>query len=320
MNKQEIQKLEIKIFNKLSRIKESDTVIAAISGGADSIFLLHFLKQLDCNLIVAHLNHQIRKEANSDEEFVEQMAAPTKFESKRLNIEEISKKQKKGLEEIGRMERYKFFNKLAQKYQAKFITTAHHADDNLETIILNLSRGASLEGLAGMQELEGNLFRPLLEVSKKQILSYLASNNIPHKEDHTNNDKNYSRNFVRLEIIPKLKELNPSLEETVARNSRNLRSLSKELEEKAQNWINENQLSESRIPLKNFNTLSPTLKQYILRQLHQNLIGHCNNLESIHIEEVLTLISRNIGKKRKKLGKLSASIEKQHLLLKKASS
>ncbi|MCX6735244.1 MAG: tRNA lysidine(34) synthetase TilS [Candidatus Peregrinibacteria bacterium] len=330
MNPQESKKLETKILTILKQhIQNGDTVVAGISGGPDSIFLLELLKKLSIKIIAAHVNHQLRKEADGDEEFVSKICVHNWHTDSKTNparenttiifspltsdIKALSQKSKQGLEETGRKVRYDFFNKLAKKYKAKFIITAHHADDNLETIILNFARGASLQGLAGMQEIEttnistASLLRPLLTISKKEIIDFLHFNKVKFRVDKSNNSLVYKRNFIRHKIIPLLKEINPSISSTLSKNTENLREINEFLKSSAKDWLKKNAQESTfkKFDAKNFRTLSPALQKNILLQLHTHHVGNTQNIQSSNIEETLILINKNIGNKKKKFGKLT---------------
>ena len=350
MNPQEIKKLEDKILATLkNHLHPGDTVIAGISGGPDSIFLLYLLEKLPIRIIVAHVNHQLRKEAGADEEFVKKLCKNANNENpvrlcihdKRPNIfphpstlifapltidiKALSQKSKQGLEETGRKIRYNFFQKLANKHQSKFIITAHHADDNLETIILNFARGASLQGLGGMQECEKisskfTLLRPLLSISKNQILDFLHCKKLEFRVDKSNNSLVYKRNFIRHKIIPLLKKINPNISTTLAKNSANLREINEFLLLSAQDWIKKNALeSQDSIPKKlngkNFRLLPQALQKIILLQIHEQHFGHTQNIQSSNLEEALSLINKNIGNKKKKFGQLTISIKNNIITL-----
>ncbi len=322
MNKQESQKLENEILDILKKyLKSKNTVVAGISGGPDSVFLLHFLKQIPYKLIVAHVNHMLRKESDHDENFTQKITAkiPTAiFHSHKANIQLLSQKSMRGHEETGRKIRYDFFKKLAKKYHAKFIITAHHADDNLETVIFNFTRGAGLQGLIGMEEIEKNkpasLLRPLLSISKKQILDYLKFHKIKYCTDKTNADTFYKRNFIRHKIIPLFKKLNPNFTETVAKNIKNIKEINNHINQEALDWIAKNSIcgdkkNQTKFNAKNFRTLSPALQKIILLNLYKNHIGNLTNLESKHLTEALILINNNIGNKKKAFGKLTIHLK-----------
>jgi tRNA(Ile)-lysidine synthase len=327
MNPQESRKLETRMLAILKKqLKAGDCVVAGISGGPDSIFLLYLLEKLPIKIIVAHVNHQLRKESDSEEQFVSKLCAHNGhthplsstilFAPLTANIKSLSQKSKQGLEETGRKIRYEFFNKLAKKNQAKFIITAHHADDNLETIILNFARGASLQGLTGMQELETNsttsasLLRPLLTISKKQILDFLKFKKLKFCVDKSNNSLVYKRNFIRHKIIPLLKEINPSISDTLAKNTENLREINEFLKSTAKDWIKKNATDETfkKFDAENFRTLTPALQKTILLQIHEHHFGNIQNIQSSNIEETLSLINKNIGNKKKKFGQAIISI------------
>jgi len=326
MNTQEAKKLEDKVLQTLKKyIQDTDTVIVGVSGGADSIFLLNILSQLPIKVIVAHINHKLRiPHCDQDEEFVkttvDEINNSTKraellFYSKSANIASLSKKEKTGLEETGRKTRYDFFKKLLKSQKGKFIITAHHANDNLETIILNLARGGSLQGLTGIKTLTPPLLRPLLDISKKEITDYLKLKNISHKEDASNKDTKYKRNFVRSEIVPLFQKINPSVIETTANNVRNLREFNDFIISEAQKWIKTQ--NTNKLNAKEFRKLHKALQKTILREIYKEKIGNTNNLETKHIEEVLKIIDKNIGNKKKKMKKLKIEIKNNVISIEK---
>lgn len=335
MTTQEAKKMDKSVFNTLEKyLKTNDTVIMGVSGGADSVYLLHILtkfgQKTPLKIIVAHINHQLRKKDSKDDEiFVKDLVetlnnspqtTKLKFYLKTSNIKALSEKSKKGIEETGRKIRYDFFKNLAIKNKAKFIITAHHADDNLETILLNLTRGATLKGLTGIQELTPltqniQLLRPLLNISKENIIDYLKFKKLKFRKDESNKDTTYKRNFIRHKIIPELKKANPNIVETTAKNVKNLREIDDLINKKAENWL---KLQKSNLlNAKSFRNLHPALQKTIIRQAYRNIIGNSKNIESTHIEEILTLINKNIGNKKKKLGTLIFSIKNNTISIEK---
>lgn len=313
MNNQESKKLELKILSTLKHyIRKTDTIIVGISGGPDSVFLLHHLQKMPCKTIVAHVDHKLRKDSKKDAAFVKTISP--NFHLKTADIQKIAQKSKQGLEETGRKIRYQFFQQLAKKYKAKYILTAHQADENLETVILNFSRGAGLQGLSGMAELEGNLLRPLLNISKSQIVDYLKFNKILFRKDESNKDIKFSRNFIRQTIIPKLKKLNPNIIATTAKNSQNLRELNEHLKLTAQKWLAQNR--PHQLNAKSLRQQPRALQKMILLEAYKKLIGDTNNLETVHIDEALKIIKNNVGNKQKKLGKLTLTIKNNIIELK----
>ncbi len=193
-------------------------VIAAVSGGPDSVVLLHILKKLapahNINLVAAHLNHQLRDEAGEEEEFVRALCQEWQipFYCKTLDVKKAAADQKKGIEEAARDCRYQYFNELKQEIQAHCVATAHHRDDQAETILLHLLRGSGIKGLRGILPVNGYLVRPLLGVNRAAIEKYVEENSLSYCIDRSNYDLSFLRNRVRHELIPYLqKEFNPRI-------------------------------------------------------------------------------------------------------------
>lgn len=181
---------------------EPGKYIVAVSGGVDSVVLLNMLSKLpEVDLVVAHFDHGIREDSAKDKEFVEKLAKNygTPFVSETAALGPDSS------EATAREARYEFLYKVMGEQKAKSIVTAHHQDDVLETIIINLSRGTGRKGLSPMTTRPG-IVRPLLEYSKAQILDYALAENLKWREDSTNTDTKYFRNYVRLHVIPKMTE------------------------------------------------------------------------------------------------------------------
>lgn len=184
----------------------SGTYVAAVSGGVDSMVLLHLLQKKTAsphglNLIAAHFDHGIRHDSHKDRKFVER-------ECGSLGVKFVYKEGRLGegaSEEEARDARYSFLRQVAQKHQADAVITAHHQDDVLETAIINLLRGTGVRGLASLRS-HDRLRRPLLGVSKQQILDYADTNSINWREDPTNKDMNYLRNYVRHKLLSRFSQ------------------------------------------------------------------------------------------------------------------
>lgn len=198
-------------------------VIAAVSGGADSMCLLEILAllapQMGFDLLVAHVNHGIRgKEADEDEAFVRRQCALRKlpFYVKKEDVPALAKKEHLSEEAAGRTVRYAFFRALLQKEGAGWIATAHNQGDAAETFLFHLCRGSGLQGLSGIAEAEGDLIRPLIHVSRGEIEQFLEKRGIPFVEDATNRERKYTRNRIRGEVLPLLEaEINPRTQEHI---------------------------------------------------------------------------------------------------------
>ncbi len=195
-------------------IRENTSVLAAFSGGPDSVYLLYLLKEYKkhCpfDLKAAHLHHGLRETADRDMAFVMDICNrwDVPLITERADVLAYARENKLGTEEAGRELRYDFFRR--NKAPGGLIALAHHLDDQVETMLLRLFRGTGLKGMEGMKVLEGDLFRPLLAMTKEEILSTLAEKNIPYVVDETNLEPTYSRNRVRLLIVPEAEAINPA--------------------------------------------------------------------------------------------------------------
>ena len=199
--------------------------IVAVSGGVDSIVLLHLCRNLKLNFVIAHCNFKLRgKESDDDELFVKNLAAKYKinFYSNSFKTKELSNSSNKSVQMIARDLRYSWFNKLSDDLAINYIITAHHIDDSIETFLINLSRGAGINGFLGIPEVNNKINRPLLAFTKDQLKSYALENKILFREDSSNKKKDYLRNQIRLEVIPKLKKINPYLLESFPKTIKKL--------------------------------------------------------------------------------------------------
>lgn len=198
--------------------RPGDCLIVGVSGGADSVALLDLLATLPdfpLTLLVAHLNHCLRgDESDGDELFVQQLAARYQLpcELRRVDIRQLARQQQISLEEAGRTARYAFFDELRTRYSANAIAVAHHSDDQAETLLLRLLRGAGTTGLSAMAPLNrGGVIRPLLGISRQELREYLTARGLVFREDSSNSDQAYLRNRIRHELLPLLQGYNPSI-------------------------------------------------------------------------------------------------------------
>jgi len=213
----------LKFIDENKLIRKGDKVIVALSGGADSIFLLHFLlkfkKRLGIEITAFHLNHKLRsKSADLDEKFCAKFCSENKIRiySISRDVKSFARKNKISLEEAGREIRYAELLKASKNCKATKIATAHNASDNVETILLNFVKGTGVKGLTGIPIRRENIIRPILCLSSDEIRKYLKVNKIVYRIDESNLKIEYERNFLRKEIIPKLKRrLNPRIEEKI---------------------------------------------------------------------------------------------------------
>ncbi|HPE15408.1 MAG TPA: tRNA lysidine(34) synthetase TilS [Oscillospiraceae bacterium] len=212
----------LRLADEYAMLPEGGTLLCAVSGGADSVCLLHILKTLaparGFSVAAAHFNHGLRgEESDGDESFVRELAADwgVPFYAGRGDTAAEAAARGYGIEETARLLRYDFLRKTAQGAGAQVIATAHTADDNLETLLMRLARGTGLRGLAGIPPRRGALVRPFLTTDRAWVLAYLEEHRLPHREDRTNADTAFTRNRLRREVTPVLRALNPRLTEAV---------------------------------------------------------------------------------------------------------
>ena len=215
-------------------------VLCALSGGADSMYLLCRLlegrERCGWTVYAAHFNHGLRPTAQRDEDFVRDWCGKqdVPFYTCRGSVAEFARQEKLSVEEAGRVLRYRFLEDIAwetgnEETGRTLIATGHHAGDNAETVLMNLIRGCGLKGLTGIPERRGDIVRLMLEVSRAEIEAYLEAHSVPHVEDETNTDLNYTRNKVRHQLLPLLEELNPQAAAHIAAAARRLREDEEEL-------------------------------------------------------------------------------------------
>lgn len=208
-----LQKFKIHINANFPFLKDKK-VLLAISGGLDSVVLHALFNALNINIHLAHCNFQLReKESDLDEEFIKYLSHKTSNQIfiKSFDTENYAKQHHLSTQIAARELRYSWFQELTQHHNFDYVATAHHADDNLETFLINLTRGSGLDGFTGIPEINGNIIRPLLPFSRADILQYAKENNIEWREDASNASTKYTRNKIRHKVIPVLKEINPSL-------------------------------------------------------------------------------------------------------------
>ena len=225
--------LKTHIEKRLGFLNQSKLLIA-ISGGIDSVVLTHLCHKLGLNISLAHCNFNLRgKESDADEGFVLELAENLELEVfvQRFDTELYAKDNKRSIQMAARELRYSWFSELAEQLKFDFILTAHHADDNLETFLINFTRGTGLEGLTGIPEVNDKFIRPLLPFSSESILNYAQAHQIKWRDDSSNKSVKYLRNKLRHEVVPILKEINPGLLQSFQTTLNNLNESSEIVEE-----------------------------------------------------------------------------------------
>lgn len=292
-----------------------NTLLIGVSGGVDSTVLLHILLPLaghyDWELVVMHLNHGLRKSADKDEKFVKDLANSLglKFISKTTDVKKVSQAKKLTIEEAGRMVRYEFFKNIAKKYPSSVIVTAHTADDQVETIIMNWLRGTLVRGLSGMRELDKNIWRPLLDVSKKDLIKFAGQYGIRYREDKSNKKFNYTRNKIRHQLLPVLLKFNPNLNKTLLRNAKLFSNLESFLDEtleqtyfKVKDKKTKDKVSLSRTAFMKLHTF---MQDELLLYSIGLIKGDRQDFKQVHSQEIRKVLLNNKKESNKQLpGKL----------------
>ena len=299
----------LETISKYNMIKSGEKVVVAVSGGPDSIALLNTLinlkEKLQCELVVAHVNHMIRAVADSETEYVKEFCKSKGIECfvKKIDVISLANEQKIGTEEAGRNVRYEFFDEVFNKVNADKIAIAHNANDNAETVLMNVLRGTGISGLKGIEPVRDNKFiRPLIETERADIEKYCEEMELNPKFDESNKDNTYTRNKIRNVLIPFLKEeFNPSVVEGLNRLSSLASQENKYIEEivnkEYANILVSTDSREIVLKLKDFNALDEFIKGRIILLCVFNLFGSTKGIEKKHIEDIIKLCERNIGNK-----------------------
>lgn len=264
------------IDNNLSFLKETKLLIA-ISGGVDSVVLTYLCHQLGLNVSLAHCNFNLRgKESDLDEEFILELSEGLELEVfvQNFDTETFAQDHKLSIQMAARTLRYHWFEELAEQLHFDYILTAHHANDNLETFLINLSRGTGLDGLLGIPETNGKIVRPLLSFSREDLEIYAITKNIIWREDLSNASTKYLRNKLRHDVIPILKDINPQLLQNFQKTLNHLQDSKivlndsiEQLYEKLVTKISEDEIHFSVEKLKNLSNPRPYLYE-ILKEYH----------------------------------------------------
>lgn len=292
-------------IQKHHMIEKGDFIAVGVSGGADSVCLLLILcglrEEFDLTLKAVHVNHSIRKEAGEDQQFVEKLCQKLQVPWITFveDAKETAKRESMSLEEAGRMIRYRCFRKVLRQHGGGKIAVAHHQNDQAETILYRMARGTGIRGLRGMEAVRGDVIRPLLCLSKTEILSHLKERNQNWMEDASNEDNTYARNKIRNQVIPVLQQVN-------SRAAEHIFSLSEEIEE----WSRylDQVLSkawescvtcgehECRIDLTRFLEEPEPVRRLLAKQVIEQTAGRKKDIEKVHIQSLCELAFKETGK------------------------
>ena len=308
-------------IKKYNLIENGDKLVLGVSGGPDSMAMLSILnrikneKLIDFDFVVAHINHGLRENARIDEEYVQKYCNAINVPCfiHHANIKEKAEREKRGIEETGRIIRYDFFNEVKENVGANKVAIAHNSNDNVETVIMNIVRGSGLSGLKGIEAKSQYYIRPLIEIERNEIEDYCSNENLNPRHDESNDENVYTRNKIRNIAIPYIKEeLNPNIIEAITRLSNiakddlNYLDIQTEnaykaicIEEKNLNNDVYNKDAESIIilDLKRFNAENIAIQKRLILYSINKIFGTTKGIEKIHIEDIIKLCNNNIGNK-----------------------
>lgn len=293
----------ISYIEKNKILQDGDSVLLGVSGGADSVCMLHVLYSLrekyHLKLYIVHVNHGIRgSEAKRDADFVEQMAENLQipFRVVTANIPEMAKEQKLSEEEAGRIFRYNTFEQVANEVGANKIAVAHNLNDNSETVLFNLFRGSRLKGLRGISPMRGQIIRPLLCCSRNEIEQYLQENNLSYCTDSTNKETDYSRNRIRLKLMPYIKEnINQKAEYNIVNAAENLSQVYEYIYGEAQKAYRIH--VKDNVLLNSAEDLNVVILQEVVRMWILENTGRLKDIKANHVNIVIGLLSNQVSKK-----------------------
>lgn len=319
----------IKNVYKHKLIRENDNIILGLSGGPDSMVLLHILlyvrERISFNLVIAHVNHGVRgEEALKDEKFTEKVAKELglDFFSTKADMVGLAKEKNISEEEAGREIRYGFFRELIKELGHGKIAVAHNRNDQAETLLMRIMRGTGIDGLAGMSFKSDDIIRPILDINRWEIEKYVEENSIETVVDKTNLETIYSRNKVRLELIPYIKEnFNPNIIDTLFRLSENAKLDSYFLEDfssKVYKSISKEKSTSVVIKSGLFMKEDKAVKNRIIRKAIYNLINTLQGIEEVHISSVVDLFNKGeTGKRIDIPNNLLAKVSYNNLIIEK---
>ena len=290
-------------------IKQGDKILVALSGGPDSVCLLHILHRLkepfNLKLGAIHINHMLRgEEADNDEKYIIKLCDELGINHyvKRIDIEYVARDTNVSLEVAGRNERYKAFEEIKEKYEYNKIAVAHNANDQAETVLMRIMRGTGLEGLTGIKAKRADgIIRPILCLNREEIEEYCEKNNLNPRIDASNYERTYIRNKVRLDILPYMKEnFNKDIIDTLNRMTLLLQKDNEFIEEysnKCYNIYCENYGEKIKVSKNLFEKEMDSIITRVLIRVFKEISNSYQNFEMKHIYEVVNLAKKSTGKK-----------------------
>ena len=289
-------------IEKYNLINENDKVLIGVSGGPDSISLLNILHELGYNICTAHINHGIRENADNDEKFVKEFCEKRNIPCfiKKVKLKEIESDMT--TEELGRKIRYDFFDEIVKQENCTKIATAHNANDNAETVLMNMIRGTGLSGLKGIDISRDKIIRPLLEITRSEIEEYCQSENLNPCHDESNDQTIYTRNKIRLELIPYIeKNINSNIVNNINRMAEIISSEEEYIKRQVNIAYEDTLIAEEEgrtvCNLKKFNQYDNVIQKRLIIKYITKALGNAKDIERVHIEDILKLCKNNVGGK-----------------------
>lgn len=303
----------LELIKKEELIRPKERVLIAVSGGPDSLALLHWLvgirEEWQLNLLAVHLNHQFRgEEADQDEAFVQEICQAWELPclSKRMDVASFARKRQLGNQEAARICRYQFFEEVAKEYGYPKVALAHHADDQLETVLMRLIRGTGLKGLSGIPILRETehytIIRPFLAVTKQEIEDYCKRHQLEPRIDPSNQSDHYTRNYIRHHLIPHIVHLNTNVHQIVTEMTETLRLENEYIESESRRYLSTVLRSQSEdkiaICLSSFLKVPLPLQRRLILLLLSYLPISRSFWNKVHIEAIFNLFHSTNGYKR----------------------
>lgn len=302
-------KLSQKIFNYIKEkdmIHQGDNVLVGISGGADSVCLFLILtnlsKKIGFNIYGVHVNHCIRGEsAKRDEQFSKELCDKYSVECAiyREDVIKYAKEEKLTVEEAGRIIRYKIFENESKKHNNAKIAVAHHMNDQAETVLFNIMRGSGLKGVSGIAPVRDNIIRPILCITKEEIVRYLKEIEQTFCIDETNDDTNYSRNAIRNIVIKELNKIQSESVAHIASSADEIREADEYIKEVADTVFNNNVIINNNtytIPVKVLKEEKPIVMRYVIRIIIGRLLTKLKDITRTHVDDIYSLTNKGKGK------------------------
>lgn len=318
----------MKIIREYNMIKKQEKVVVGVSGGPDSIALLNALynlrKILKIEIVVAHINHSLRIEADNETKYVQEFCEKLDIECyvKKINLNQYCIDNKIGTELAGRNIRYDFFEEVLNKVNANKVATAHNLNDNAETVLMNIIRGTGSSGLKGIEKMRENKYiRPIIEIERNKIEEYCIENKLEPKFDLSNEENIYTRNKVRNILLPLIKEeFNPNFVKSLNRLSTIMCQQEEYFEKKVENTYKEilfeEKKSQIQLNIKEFNELDYIIQTRLLIIVTKKLFNSSQGIEKVHLDDIIKLAKNNIGNKKLTPNKnFIVRIEKNRLIL-----